>query len=577
MTAFELQQLQECARRWASVDCDEADSAAALTLAEQGDWPTLQQHFGSMLEFGTAGLRGRVGPGPGCMNAALVRVATVAVAQFLKQQERPLDDRPVVLGYDARLSSRAFAVQAAGVLTAAGIAVRYFEAPVPTPLVAYALRWYRGSAGIVITASHNPRDDNGYKLYASNGIQIVSPADEQIAALMARAAAPRDIPFRAGVLDGMVDGACAVQSSVFDDYFSQLQRLRPSHAPRRDLAMVYTPLHGVGGDSVQRALSQAGFCNLAVVPEQVKPDGTFPTTPNPNPERPGVLDLARGQAERDGATLVLANDPDADRLAACARTPDGEVRALTGNQLGVLLTEYLLSADADPASGLVVRSIVSTPMVDVIASAYGASAETTLTGFKWLWNAALEITSTQRKHPVIAFEEALGYSIGDVVRDKDGVSAALVCAELAAALDASGSSLFAHLERLFRRFGLWVSVQLPVRREPPDGLGEIAQAFERLANSPPTAVCGRDVVGVTDYRSGAATRPRWLGAAPLLELAFSCGGRALVRPSGTEPLLKFYVDLVRPLTDSDDVSVSEGHLRDEANAVAQRLRELAGI
>lgn len=565
------------AQRWSEHDPEPSDRAQVEDWIRTRDREQLERHFGAMLEFGTAGLRGAVGPGPGAMNRAMIRITTRAVADYLLKHEPEAHSKPVVLGYDARLSSRAFAEEAAGVLVAAGLSVRYYSEPVPTPLVAYALLQLGGSAGIVITASHNPKWDNGYKLYASNGIQIVSPVDQAVADRMRAFSDASAIACLPGALDGAHANALPVGAEIVESYHRDIDALRPRRDRSARLGIVYTPLHGVGGRFVARALATAGFDDVHVVPEQAEPDGNFPTASFPNPELDGPMDLALALGKRSGAALLLANDPDADRLAVSVRRPDGEYQKLTGNEVGVLLADYLLGVDAEPSRALVVRSVVSTPLFDRVAAHYGARCETTLTGFKWVWTAALELSRALDLHLAFAFEEALGYCVGSVVRDKDGVSAALVLAELARELAAENQTLLDRLEAIYRRQGLWISVQRTIRREPPEGAAILAHAIHRLASAPPSHLGGLLVESAVDYRSGAAGRPRWLGEAPLLEFGLGERGRVLVRPSGTEPLLKCYVDLTRPVSDEEELSAAKFALQAEARTLADELMRAAGL
>jgi phosphomannomutase len=576
MKETDLDARLNAASRWAAADCDESDRRAVLSMVAERDAAVLENHFGQMLEFGTAGLRGAVGPGPGCMNRAMVRITTNAVASHLENQSGALKTGPVVLGYDARLTSRAFAEEAAGVLVARGFSVRYFETAMATPIVAYTLKRYGGIAGIVITASHNPKDDNGYKLYASNAIQIVSPTDTEIAVLMSAQANASEIECLEGALVGSSALAQPVEASIVNAYFQDIDALRPSHRLGRELPIVYTPLHGVGREPVMRALGAAGFSAVVVVPEQAEPDGTFPTAPNPNPEGPGVLDLAIALANETFAGLVLANDPDADRLAVCARANDGALRKLTGNQIGILLADAALARSASEKP-LVVSSIVSTPMLESLAKKYGARCEKTLTGFKWVWNAALDLSESAGTDFVFGFEEALGYCVGEVVRDKDGISAALLMAELEAELRDVGSSILGKLEELYEEHGLWVSVQRAIKRESAEGAAQIRAAVDTLAAHPPKVLGGLSVNRVTDYRSGAEARPRWLGDAALVELSLEGGGRVLARPSGTEPLLKIYVDLPSPVPEGSSVWEFEAELCARALSIADEVRRVAGI
>ena len=528
------------------------------------------------LAFGTAGLRGVVAAGSNRMNRATVIRTTRGLAGYLLDRHRGPPDGPVVVGRDARPSSLDFMRDTVAVLTAAGLAVRFWEGMVPTPLVAYAVRALGACAGVMITASHNPPRDNGYKVYDANGAQIIPPVDSGIAAAIEQVGAAADVP-RTG--SPFRDGgrAAPVAQDVREGYRTGLDRLRASAPVDRDLRIVYTPMHGVGWLYMRELLAGAGYRSVHPVEEQAEPDGRFPTLPFPNPEEPGAMDLALARAREVGADLVLANDPDADRLGVAVPGAGGWV-CLTGNQVGVLLTDYLLSRR--PASArrpLVINSIVSTPMAGLVAAAHGARFETTLTGFKWIMNAALDIEAAGKEVLVFGFEEALGYAAGGLVYDKDGLSAGLLMADLASECRMRGETVLDRLQNLYRRFGLWVSVQHSIRRPGPAGASEIAGAMERLGSDPPRRLGGAEVVGVTDYRSGAGKRPRWLGATPLINLLLEDGGRVLVRPSGTEPKLKMYVDATRAAADLGEPFETERSLEAHAGAVASDLVDHVGL
>lgn len=574
MSKRNVDEVIRAALEWIDNDCDERTRGEAQQLV--ADAQHFNAAFSDMLEFGTAGLRGSVGPGPSQMNHAMIRITTWAVGTHFERLEAA-KGRPVLLGYDARLSSRGFAETAAGVLAAMGLSVRFFEEPVPTPLVAYAQRRLNGCAGIVVTASHNPKEDNGYKLYGLDAIQIVTPVDSEVAELMASAPPARDIQLVEDALSGQHPLVRPVDASLVDEYFADVEALRPRHGGARDLGIVYTPVHGVGGRFVEQALATAGFTQVHVVKEQAEPDGNFPTAPKPNPQDPIVLGRAEALARECNASLVLANDPDADRLAVSTRDSSGEYRALTGNQIGILLADYVLSKRDSLERGLVACSIVSTPMIERVARAYGVHCETTFTGFKWVWTAALDLQREQGCDFVFGFEEALGYCVGQLVRDKDGVSAALLFAELAAELADKGESVLDRMEQLYRRHGLWVSAQASVRKEPPQGALEIAEAMERVGNAEPSDFDGIAVTAKIDYRQGAETRPRWRADDDLIQFDLEGGGRALVRPSGTEPLLKFYVDLPSELGEGVDVWAAEGPLQQRAKKIADELKVLSGL
>ncbi len=561
----------EAARRWIAQDPDPETRAELEQLIASGDQAELRERMLAPLEFGTAGLRGVVGAGLGRMNRAVVIRATRGLADYLLARHTDARTLPVVVGFDGRLSSRRFAEDTVGVLVAAGIPVRFFAEPVPTPMVAHAARELSASAAIVITASHNPPEYNGYKVYAANAAQIVSPVDQEIAARIAAVASASEVPLVEGAMSGAHPRAEPVPDSFFDRYLAEVDALRPRIERDQQLAIVYTPMHGVGWRYVKRTFERSGYPNVHVVAGQAEPDGHFPTVNFPNPEEPGALDLAMRLAEQTKADLIVANDPDADRLAVCIPSATGRYRQLTGNQVGLLLADFLLEHALRSPRPLVASSIVSSPMLGAIAAAHGARFEQTLTGFKWIWNAALDLEAQEGVRFAFGYEEALGYSVGRIVRDKDGVSAALVLADLAAHEKTRGRGLGDRLEGLYRKHGLWVSVQKSITRPGSDGLAEIERAMQRLEAAPPKSVGSTAVSRVTNFRAGAESRPRWLPATPLVSLELEGGGRVLVRPSGTEPKLKIYVDLCVPLRDAERLSVREEEALAEARALADEV------
>jgi len=559
---------------WIDGDPDPVTRAELRSLLERGDEAALADRMRGTLAFGTAGIRGAVGAGSNRMNRAVVIRTTRGLADYLAAT-RP-GPGPVVVGFDGRLSSRAFAEDAVGVLAGAGLPVRYFREVAPTPLVAYAARVLGAIAAVVITASHNPSQDNGYKVYDANAAQIVPPVDASIAAAIDRAGPAAGVPRVEGALSGASELARPVEASLASRYVQEVLALRPAVPADRSLRIVYTPMHGVGWALAERVLRPAGFADLQVVPEQAEPDGRFPTVAFPNPEEPGALDLAAALASRVGADLILANDPDADRLAVCLPRDGGWV-ALTGNQVGQLLADFLLEHAGPGPTPLVVNSIVSSPMLASIAAAHGARYEATLTGFKWIANAALDLEAAEGTRFVFGYEEALGYTVGPVVRDKDGISAALLFAELVAHCRVRGETVFDRLYRLYRRYGLWVSVQRSVVRPGPQGAAEIAAAMDLLGRRRPERLGGAEVTGVTDFREGAERRPRWLAATPLVALELGPAGRALVRPSGTEPKLKIYVDRRAGLAEGEDPRRVEAAALGEAGQVAADLAAFLGL
>jgi phosphomannomutase len=566
------QELRDRTEAWIAGDPEKKTRKDLKALLAAGDVAELSERMDGSLAFGTAGLRARVEGGSNRMNRAVVIRTTRGLAEYLIERT-PDSDKPVVIGRDARLSSERFQKDAVGVLTAAGILVRYFPDVVSTPVVAYAARQLGARAAIVITASHNPPYDNGYKVYDTNGAQIVSPVDVDVAAKIATVAGAVDVPRLSKKYRGEL--AHPVPENTFDRYLEDMAKVRAEGAVGSDLRIVYTPLHGVGGIFVKEALRVSGYPDFRPVAAQYKPDGHFPTVAFPNPEEPGALDLASELAGEVNADLIIANDPDTDRLAISLERTSGW-RALTGNQIGVLLADYVL-ANTEVEKPLVLNSIVSSPMLERVAAAHGAGFTTTLTGFKWIWNAALDLEEAGEGTFVFGYEEALGYSVGPAVRDKDGISAAVVFADLAVACSARGESVLDYLARLYERDGLWVSTQKSIVRPGSEGAAQIAAAMERIAENPPVEAAGISIVASTDYRFGAEDRPRYMGATPLMELGLGERGRVLVRPSGTEPKLKIYVDLVAERDATQSAEDQEMALVVEADAVAVAIADQLGL
>lgn len=554
--------LESTAREWAEHDPDPGTKRLVAEMLQRGDTAALEAAFAEPLTFGTAGIRGRVGPGPGQMNRAMVIRTTAGLAAHLGDT----DGAPVVVAFDARPSSARFAQDTAGVLLAAGIPVVFFPTPTPTPLAAYTAKVLGAAGAVVVTASHNPPQDNGYKVYGANAAQIIPPVDSEIAARIAETGPADGIPKVDPPWESVLFSLAP--PDILERYQSDVEAVRPGPVGS-DLKIVYTPVHGCGGETVAALLAQAGHTGLIPVEQQFEPDGTFPTVSFPNPEEPGVLDLAFDAARRVQADLVIANDPDADRLAAAAPLA-GEWRAFSGNELGVLLGDYVLSSPG-PDRPIVINSVVSSPMFGEIARARGARHEITLTGFKWIVNAGLHLEEAGEGTFVYGYEEALGYTIGSVVRDKDGMSAALVLADLTETLRRRGATLWDRLAELWAEVGVWASAQASVTRTGPEGMAELKAAVARLAADPPREVDGIEVTGITDYRTGAEQRPFWLGAQDLVEISFGDLGRALVRPSGTEPKLKVYADLRGEA--GPDPFQAQSRLGEQAGSVARALAD----
>ncbi|GAA2000037.1 phospho-sugar mutase [Nocardioides kribbensis] len=532
MTRPDLATLLDLARAWSADDPDPATRAeldAVVAAAEAGDAAAqgdLADRFDGTLEFGTAGLRGALGAGPRRMNRVVVTRAAAGLAAYLRETGAR---GGVVIGYDARHNSDVFARDTAEVMTGAGFEAHLLPAPLPTPVLAYAIRELGCAAGVMITASHNPPEDNGYKVYLGDGSQIVAPVDAAIAAQIAAVGRVADVPRgRPGRVLG---------EEVVDRYLDTTAAL-VADGPR-DLDIVYTPLHGVGGTSVAAVLETAGFAAPRVVEQQEQPDPDFPTVAFPNPEEPGAMDLAMELAARVDADLVVANDPDADRCAAAVPTPQGW-RMLRGDEVGALLADHLLRSGRD---GTYATSLVSSSLLGTMAAAAGQPYVETLTGFKWIGRV---------DGLAFGYEEALGYCCDpEHVRDKDGVSALLLLCDIAAGAKAEGRTLLDLLDDIARRHGLHATDQLSVRVED---LGVITRAMQTLRSTPPTVLGGLAVEAVDDL---AAPPAGGLPPTEGLRYRLAEGARVVVRPSGTEPKLKCYLEVVVPVEAGPDDDVAD--------------------
>jgi phosphomannomutase len=525
---------------WLADDPDVADRAELADLLRDVSAEAeadLADRFAGRLTFGTAGLRGAVGAGPNRMNRATVTAATAALAGWLLGRDPAAAEAGVVVGCDARHRSTEFAAQAAQVLAGAGIRVHRLPDRQPTPLLAFAVRHYQAAAGVMITASHNPPGDNGYKLYLGDGAQIVPPSDTDIESAIAALGQLSDIAVAPPGSPLISHAGDEVARAYLDAIGAELGRA-PSGAAW--LRAVYTPLHGVGGQLAMRAFAEAGYPRPDVVEAQFDPDPAFPTVRSPNPEVPGVLDLAIAQARRSGADLVIANDPDGDRLAVAVPDPAaaGGYRQLTGDQVGALLGWFLLRRlAADPgvvmSQQLVVSTVVSGSLLSRIAAAAGAPHAQTLTGFKWIVRAA-DLRSGLRF--AYGYEEALGYAVTSAVRDKDGISAALALLSLAATEQSEGRSLQDAYDALEETHGVHLTAQLSVHTDAAIDI------MSRLRAAPPRELAGLPVLAVTDYTGGSD-----LPSADMLGCRLP-GARVVIRPSGTEPLVKAYLEVTEPVS-----------------------------
>jgi phosphomannomutase len=542
--------LLERARAWAAQDPDPATRAELESLIGQGASAELADRFAGTLEFGTAGLRGALGAGPNRMNRVVVLRAAAGLAAYLRESGAP-DGAPVVIGYDARHNSDVFARDTAEVVTGAGLQALTLPRPLPTPLLAFAIRDLGCVAGVMVTASHNPPQDNGYKVYLGDGSQIIPPADAEIAARIAAVGAVADIP--------RGDGGEVLGDEVLDRYVATVVDL--AGGGPRDLDLVYTPLHGVGGAVALSALRQAGFTEPHVVVAQAEPDPDFPTVPFPNPEEPGALDLATELAAEVGADLVVANDPDADRCAVAVPGGPHGWQMLRGDELGALLAQHVLGLRRQ---GVYATSIVSSSLLGKMALAEKQLYAETLTGFKWIGRV---------EDLAFGYEEAIGYCVDPAhVKDKDGISALLMVCDIAARAKAAGRTLRDLLDDLARTYGLHATDQLSVRM---DDVAAIPAVVDRLRDDPPTSLGGLAVEGVDDLSLGSPGVPPTFG----LRFRLADHARVVVRPSGTEPKIKCYLEVVIPVDDSDHNGVDAARINavGRLDAIRGDLQAAAGL
>lgn len=535
--------MSERVKQWIAQDPDPSTRGVLQEMLDRDD-PALDELFSTRLAFGTAGLRAELGPGPNRMNRLVVRQTTAGLMDWLGA------DATVVIGYDARYGSEDFAKDAARVVAACGGRAELLPGPLPTPVLAHAVLARNATAGIMVTASHNPPQDNGYKLYLSDGIQLVSPADSEIAAAIDQAATR---PVR--VADPADPAIHVLDDAIVDAHLEAATSVLKGTA--RDLTIVYTAMHGVGGEHLCRAFERAGFPAPHRVAEQFAPDPDFPTVAFPNPEEPGALDLSLKLAAEVSADLIIANDPDADRLALAAPKADGTWCQLSGDEVGILLADYLLTRSSG-AERIVASSIVSSQMLAAVAAHHGIEAVTTLTGFKWV---ARPTVSAPGKTFVLGYEEALGYCVGARVRDKDGISAALVAAEMVAELKADGRTVWDELVRLNSLVGIFRTGPISLRFEDT---GRRTALMAKVLAEPPTEVAGARLDSIENLSDGLHLPPT-TGAI----LRYDDQTRIIVRPSGTEPKLKAYIEVFEPapVDAADDPDLAQN-----ANMAAAQIR-----
>ncbi|MEU0204009.1 MULTISPECIES: phospho-sugar mutase [unclassified Streptomyces] len=535
------------AQAWLTEDPDPDTRTELARLIDAQDHAELAARFSGTLQFGTAGLRGELGAGPMRMNRSVVIRAAAGLAAYLRKQGH--DNGLVVIGYDARHKSHDFALDTAAVMTGAGLRAAVLPRPLPTPVLAFAIRHLGAVAGVEVTASHNPPRDNGYKVYLGDGSQIVPPADADIAAEIA--AVPSLTTVRRPT-----EGWDTLDDSVLDAYLARTDAVLAKDTPRT-ARTVYTAMHGVGKDVLLAAFARAGFPEPVLVTEQAEPDPEFPTVAFPNPEEPGAMDLAFAKARETAPDLIIANDPDADRCAVAVQ--DGtDWRMLRGDEVGALLAAHLVRRGA---TGTFAESIVSSSLLGRIAEKAGLRHVETLTGFKWIARA---------EGLRYGYEEALGYCVDpDGVRDKDGITAALLVTELASQLKEEGRTLLDLLDDLAVEHGLHATDQLSVRVQD---LSLIAAAMTRLREQPPTELAGLPITRTDDLTQGTADLPPTDGLRYTLD-----GARVIVRPSGTEPKLKCYLEVVIPVASHTGLPEARAHATALLESIKRDLSTAAGI
>ncbi|MFD3539549.1 phospho-sugar mutase [Streptomyces sp. NPDC058662] len=543
------------AQAWLAEDPDPETAEELAALIRAGDTAELADRFSGTLQFGTAGLRGELGAGPMRMNRSVVIRAAAGLAAYLVAQGHA--GGLVVVGYDARYKSADFARDTAAVMTGAGLRAAVLPRPLPTPVLAYAIRHLGAVAGVEVTASHNPPRDNGYKVYLGDGSQIVSPADSGIAAEIGRVTTLDSVPRPDSGWEELGD-------EVLEAYLARTDAVLTPGSPR-SVRTVYTAMHGVGKDVVMAAFARHGFPAPVLVAEQAEPDPAFPTVAFPNPEEPGAMDLAFAKAAEVRPDIVIANDPDADRCAVAVPTADGW-RMLRGDEVGALLAAHLVSngVSGDAKDCVFAESIVSSSLLGRIAEAAGVGYEETLTGFKWI--ARVEGLR-------YGYEEALGYCVDpEGVRDKDGVTAALLVAELASVLKEQGRTLTDLLDDLALTHGLHATDQLSVR---VSDLSVIADAMAALRARPPVTLAGLRVASAEDLAEGTGTLPPTDGLRYYLDGAYQA--RVITRPSGTEPKLKCYLEVVVPVAGASDLADARVRGQEVLDALKLDLAAAMGL
>lgn len=527
-------------RRWMEADLEDPALKEELESI-QGKEDEIKDRFAVALKFGTAGLRGVLGAGTNRMNIYVVRQATQGLANWVKTQG---GNQLVAISYDSRINSDVFARTAACVLAANGIKVRIYDALMPVPALSFATRYYKANAGVMVTASHNPAKYNGYKAYGPDGCQMTDEAADIVYAEIQKTdilTGAKLMSFEEGQAQGLIE---YVGDDCKEALYAAIEArsVRPGICKTAGLKLVYSPLNGSGLVPVMRVLKDIGITDVTIVPEQEKPDGNFPTCPYPNPEIFEALKLGLELAEKCGADLMLATDPDADRVGIAMKCPDGSYELVSGNEMGALLLDYICAGRIEngtmPKNPVAVKSIVSTPLADAVAENYGVELRGVLTGFKWIGDQIAQLEAAgEVDRFIFGFEESYGYLAGPYVRDKDAIIGSMLICEMAAYYRSIGSSIKQRLEEIYEKYGRYLNKVDSFEFPGLSGMDKMAGIMEGLRKNPPAEIGGCRVVKATDYKN---TEETGLPAANVLTYKLDGGAEVIIRPSGTEPKIKTY-------------------------------------
>ena len=571
------QSIKEKVQKWLEGNYDDETKNEIKKLIKENNVEELTNSFYKDLEFGTGGLRGLMGVGTNKMNKYTVAAATQGLANYLIKTFK--DEKiKVAIAYDSRKNSNFFASISADVFSANGIEVYVFESLRPTPVLSYAIRYFKCHSGVVITASHNPKEYNGYKAYWSDGAQLVPPHDVNVIDEVKKITKLEDIKLHAN--KELIHNIGLELDDSYIEKTVNLSLSRNEILKHKDLKIVYTPLHGTGITIVPKMLKRFGFENIHIVQEQAEPNGDFPTVKYPNPEEPEALNLALEKAKNIDADLILATDPDADRVGVAVKNQNGSWKLLNGNQTGTLLFYYLLynwdKQKKLKGNEYVVKTIVTTDIIDKIAKKFGVECYNTLTGFKYI--AEIIRLNEGKKTYIVGGEESYGYLVGDFVRDKDAVGASAFIAEMTAWAKDQGMSLFELLINIYREFGFYKEHLISITKKGKSGTEEIKEMMKRFRQNPPEALAGSKIVKMLDYENGIEKDFVILKSSKLnyphsdvLQFLTEDDTKVSVRPSGTEPKIKFYVSVNLPLKKKEDFEFVENQLQEKINTVLKDL------